>query len=125
MAEDTNTVPTETTELAAPVKKTRAPRQKKEVVAKDVVAGVAAAPVETAKPTGRRGKRATTASTKPAAAPKATRAKRTAKVDATPAAVDGFDDLIKLEQENQSLRKQLAGKLRAENADLRKKLGQA
>jgi len=37
---------------------------------------------------------------------------------------DGFADLIKLEEENKSLRKQLSEKLRAENADLRKRLGQ-
>ena len=37
---------------------------------------------------------------------------------------DGFADLIKLEEENRSLRKQLSEKLRAENADLRKRLGQ-
>jgi len=32
-------------------------------------------------------------------------------------------DLLKLEEENQVLRKQLGDKLRAENVDLRKKLG--
>jgi hypothetical protein len=37
---------------------------------------------------------------------------------------DGFADLIKLEEENKSLRKQLSEKLRAENADLRKRLEQ-
>ncbi|WP_105373400.1 transcriptional regulator [Neorhizobium huautlense] len=38
------------------------------------------------------------------------------------AAVDEFADLLQLEEENQRLRKQLAEKLRAENADLRKRL---
>jgi cell shape-determining protein MreC len=45
-------------------------------------------------------------------------------VAATPstAVVDEFADLLQLEEENQRLRKQLAEKLRAENADLRKRL---
>lgn len=36
---------------------------------------------------------------------------------------DEFADLVALEEENQRLRKLLAEKLRAENADLRKRLG--
>jgi putative transposase len=36
---------------------------------------------------------------------------------------DEFADLVQLEEENQRLRKILAEKLRAENADLRKRLG--
>lgn len=36
---------------------------------------------------------------------------------------DEFADLIQLEEENKRLRKALSDKLRAENADLRKKLG--
>lgn len=38
------------------------------------------------------------------------------------AAVDEFADLLQLEEENQKLRKLLSEKLRAENADLRKRL---
>jgi hypothetical protein len=38
---------------------------------------------------------------------------------------DEFADLLALEQENLALRKQLSEKLRAENADLRKRLGKA
>jgi hypothetical protein len=38
------------------------------------------------------------------------------------AAVDEIADLLQLEEENQRLRKLLAEKLRAENADLRKRL---
>ena len=41
----------------------------------------------------------------------------------TPVGAAGLADLIELESENQKLRKSLAEKLRAENADLRKKLG--
>lgn len=38
-------------------------------------------------------------------------------------AIDEFADLLQLEEENKRLRKTLAEKLRAENADLRKRLG--
>ncbi|OWK25349.1 hypothetical protein AJ87_11060 [Rhizobium yanglingense] len=44
-------------------------------------------------------------------------------VQATVPATDEVADLIQLEEENKSLRKTLADKLRAENADLRKRLG--
>ncbi|AHK47191.1 putative SyrB-like regulator (plasmid) [Ensifer adhaerens OV14] len=37
--------------------------------------------------------------------------------------MDEMADLIQLEEENKRLRKTLADKLRAENADLRKRLG--
>ena len=47
-------------------------------------------------------------------------------VQAAPAApvtaIDEMADLLQLEEENQRLRKLLAEKLRAENADLRKRL---
>jgi putative transposase len=126
MAEDTSIAPTETAEAVAPVKKTRAPRQKKEAVAKDVAADVVAAPAEPAKPAGGRAKEVKAAPAKTEVAPKATRAKRTPKAETAPAVVaDALDDLITLEEENKRLRKQLAEKLRGENADLRKKLGHA
>jgi putative transposase len=38
--------------------------------------------------------------------------------------VDGFSELLQLEEENTRLRKALSEKLRAENADLRKRLGE-
>ena len=50
--------------------------------------------------------------------PKAVRAATAAPV----AAIDGTSDLLQLEEENQRLRKLLAEKLRAENANLRKRL---
>ncbi|QND46093.1 SyrB-like regulator (plasmid) [Rhizobium lusitanum] len=54
--------------------------------------------------------------------PKAVRqAKAPAKVPVT--AADEMAELIQLEEENRQLRKALAEKLRAENADLRKRLG--
>ncbi len=64
-----------------------------------------------------------------AAAPaKKTRAPRVAKAakpanSASPVAIDDLADLLQLEEENQKLRKQLAEKLRSENADLKKRLG--
>lgn len=126
MAEDNSIAPTETAEAVAPVKKTRAPRQKKEAVAKDVATGVVATPTEAAKPVGGRAKKVKAAPAKTEVAPKATRAKRSPKAETVSAIVaDELDDLIKLEEENQRLRKQLAEKLRGENADLRKKLGHA
>jgi putative transposase len=126
MAEDNSIAPTETAEVAAPVKKTRAPRQKKDVVAKDVATDVVAASTESAKPARGRAKKAKAAPAKAEVAPKAARAKRTPKAETAPAVVaDALDDLITLEEENQRLRKLLAEKLRGENADLRKKLGHA
>jgi hypothetical protein len=50
-------------------------------------------------------------------------AKQVAKVPAT--AIEEMADLVQLEEENKRLRKALAGKLRAENSDLRKRLGLA
>lgn len=50
-------------------------------------------------------------------------AKRAEQRAAPVAALDEMADLIELEEENKRLRKTLAEKLRAENADLRKRLG--
>jgi len=53
-------------------------------------------------------------------------AKLSAGPSTTPAtAVDEMADLLKLEEENRSLRGQLSEKLRTENADLRRRLAQA
>ncbi|NNU38596.1 transcriptional regulator [Rhizobium sophorae] len=131
MAEENNTAPATT--VAAPVetpavKKTRAPRQKKAVDAPtDVSSQAAAAPAESVKAAMGRGRKAKAVVAKPDAAAKATRAKRTPKAvvqpQSTPVAVlDEIEDLIKLEEENQRLRKLLAEKLRNENADLRRRL---
>jgi len=121
MAEDNSIAPTETAEVAAPVKKTRVPRQKK-----DVATDVVAASTESAKPARGRAKKVKAAPAKAEVAPKAARAKLTPKAETAPVVVaDALDDLITLEEENQRLRKLLAEKLRGENADLRKKLGQA
>ncbi|AHG49007.1 hypothetical protein RLEG12_08690 (plasmid) [Rhizobium leguminosarum bv. trifolii CB782] len=132
MAEENITAPAVAVGVAAPVetpavKKTRAPRQKKGVVAAPaVVPSQAAAPAESVKVARGRGRKGKAVAAKPEVAAKATRAKRTPKAvqpQTTPvAALDEIEDLIKLEEENQRLRKLLAEKLRNENADLRKRL---
>ena len=98
--------------VSAPAKKTRGPGKKKPVASE----GAVTVPVA----------KAPAASKKPAAIANAEPAKRgPRKVDAAPAPIDGFSELLKLEEENQKLRKALSEKLRAENAELRKKLGTA
>lgn len=107
------------------VKKTRGPRRPKNAIGAAVNAenGIADKP---AKKT--RAKRGT--KTAEAKAPRAPRVSNRSgsttmlPASASPTAVDEFADLLGLEEENRSLRKQLAEKLRAENADLRKRLGQ-
>ncbi|RUM20661.1 hypothetical protein EFQ99_28965 [Rhizobium vallis] len=132
MAEENNTAPAVAAGVAAvetpAVKKTRAPRQKKAVAAPaDVPSKAAAAPAESVKAASGRGRRAKAVVAKSEVAAKATRAKRTPKAAVQPqtpavAVLDEIEDLIKLEEENQRLRKLLAEKLRNENADLRRRL---
>ncbi|CAN7770483.1 hypothetical protein LJR245_007509 [Rhizobium leguminosarum] len=95
--------------VSAPVKKTRGPGKKK-------AATSAPSTAEPAAIASGRVKKATTAKAQPAK-PAAQKA------EVAPIETDGFADLLKLEEENQKLRKALSDKLRAENADLRKKLG--
>lgn len=93
------------------VKKTRSSGKKTAATSAPVAAkpaGKASAPV----------KRATAAKARPV---KQTRQN----VGTAPIYTDGFADLLKLEEENQKLRKALSDKLRSENAELRKKLGTA
>ncbi len=85
------------------VKKTRAKRGSKNTAAE-------------VKPVARRGGRKAKAAVESTVEP-ATRA-----VSPITAAGEEMEDLLQLEQENQRLRKLLAEKLRAENADLRKRL---
>jgi len=96
--------------VSAPAKKTRAPRKKAASASEAVVAAPAAKTPASAK------KAAPVAKSQPAK-----RAPRSTVAAASNA--DGFSDLLKLEKENQKLRKSRSDKLRAENADLRKKLG--
>jgi hypothetical protein len=98
------------TSVSGPAKKTRGPGKKKLAAGQaTVTAPAAAAPAPS--------KKAETVA-------KAQPIKRGArKAEAAPVEIDGFSELLKLEQENQKLRQALSEKLRAENADLRKKLG--
>lgn len=111
-------------------KKQRAPRRAKAAP----VAKAASAPAEAAsdaKPRGRRaakaGRPAAVAKDKPAAAKTkaVAAAAKPGRKSAKPAASakDEVNDLVQLEQENKRLRQALAEKLRAENADLRKRIG--
>jgi hypothetical protein len=117
-------------DVAPAEKKKRQPRRAKAATeAATVVADVADAAKPAKKTRAKRGSK-----TDAAKAPAVSTRKRVAKaVAASPATnvgakasnhIDDFADLIKLEEENKRLRKQLSEKLRAENADLRKRLGQ-
>ena len=113
----------------APVKQ-RKPRTKKVAAQTDPsqVAGAASDDTDATAGKTRRGRKAkaipaaSLAKSKPLS-----RASKT--LDAAPAApvvaIDDMAELLRLEEENRSLRKQLSEKLRAENADLRKRLNLA
>ncbi|PSS60573.1 SyrB-like regulator [Ensifer sp. NM-2] len=131
MADENNIELTETTAPAElPPKKRRGPRPKN--VASETTAEAPGANV--AQPA--RGRRKRSEKSEDAPAPTTTKAKNTAKgagktqtpkpATEPPAPVfDDIADLLQLEEENARLRKALAEKLRAENADLRKRLGLA
>ncbi|CAN7587784.1 transcriptional regulator [Pararhizobium sp. LjRoot235] len=130
MADENNTMTdADTPAAAAPEvpKKERKPRARKAVPEKASVAVSAqpAAASNTAAGKQKRGRKAKadegTMSAKRAPAKRAPKTVQTATAPST-AAVDEFADLLQLEEENQRLRKLLAEKLRAENADLRKRL---
>jgi putative transposase len=141
MADDTNIIPaaeTATTDASSKTKekKTRAPRKPKAAVEAVADTSVSAPAKKTRGPGRKAAAPKETAAAAPAAkapvpakraaalkAPPVKRAPQ--KTVATKVASDGFADLLKLEEENQTLRKALSDKLRAENADLRKKLGVA
>ena len=132
MVEDENTSNgTENQVVEAPVeiaepKKKRAPRRSPAEMA-------AAATAKSQKATGKtsaKAKAVTPAMDLPIAAYKKPVAKTTgARPSQAPTtlstAADEMADLVKLEEENRTLRGQLSEKLRAENADLRRRLGQA
>jgi hypothetical protein len=122
---ESSTAPSSPTPAEEPKKK-RAPRRSKEEIAADLAAKQlsksarkpktsAAADVAAVQTVQSKG-------AKTPAAPKAAPALKPVTKPA-PASSDDFADLLALEVENQKLRKSLAEKLRAENADLRKKLG--
>ncbi len=132
MPEETNvTLVGGATENTRPEKKTRAPRKLK-AIAEAAAPSSTSAPVK--KPRGRRKKveEGNVLPPVPVATEKVARAKSAKtqpakrgprKVETTAPASDDFADLLKLEEENQKLRKALSDKLRAENVELRKKLG--
>lgn len=123
-----DTAVTEAPVEAIAAKKKRAPRRSPAEIA------AAAAAKSKGKTSGTTDKPAKPATANPSALTNSTikgsaKAKLPAKsakaeIAAAPAA-DEFMDLLQLEEENKGLRKALSEKLRAENADLRKRLGQA
>lgn len=130
MADENNTmIDTDTPAVAAPdvPKKERKPRAKK-AAAETASAAVSAQPATASNAVADKPKRGRKAkSDKGATSAKRAPVKRAPKVAQAAtapsvAAVDEFADLLQLEEENQRLRKLLAEKLRAENADLRKRL---
>jgi hypothetical protein len=132
MADETMTETTATTEapaVAPAEKKTRKPRAPKavaEMAISEVPPSIAEQPVK--KTRAKRGSKAVMIKAIEAAESKkvATRKPRIEAAATAPiATVDDIADLIKLEEENKQLRKELSDKLRSENADLRKRLGKA
>lgn len=130
MADENDTIPdADAPAAAAPdvPKKQRKPRAKKaaaETQSAEVTAEPVAAP-NTPAVKQRRGRKAK--SDGGVVKAKRTPVKRGPKAVQTvavpsPAAIDEMADLLQLEEENRRLRKLLAEKLRAENADLRKRL---
>ncbi|EJT01561.1 hypothetical protein [Rhizobium sp. CCGE 510] len=132
MADETATItkadgPTVVETPIAP-KKQRKPRTKKVAALETGSADATAEPAEALVGAGgvkRRGRKVNAieaaASAKRAPVRRAPKAAQTAPA-APLTAVDEMADLLQLEEENQRLRKLLAEKLRAENADLRKRL---
>lgn len=101
-------------------KKERKPRARKAVAATASSVEVAAKPAAGQAKRGRKPKSPETVS-----AAKRAPVKRARKTAASAVAIDEMAGLLQLEEENQKLRKQLAEKLRAENADLKKRLNLA
>ncbi|OWV73023.1 transcriptional regulator [Rhizobium sp. R634] len=130
MADENNTMSdADTPAAAAPdvLKKERKPRARK-AAPETASAAVSAQPAAASNAAAGRRKRGPKAQAdEGATSAKRARVKRAPKVvqavtAPSVAAVDEFADLLQLEEENQRLRKLLAEKLRAENADLRKRL---
>lgn len=112
------------TGAASTPKKTRKPRTPK-VATSDAIASE----VPSKKPRAKRGSKATAETTAKPGRRKQVRNVPSAPQEATVVATstgqhDDIASLVQLEEENKSLRKQLFEKLNAENADLRKRLGQ-
>jgi len=119
-----------TTAKAVDLKKQRSPRRQKTAV--DERVAVEASNPAKPKGRGKRGERVTREAgiaglaTRKAASTNATRKATPPEQMASSAPafdLDEMADLLQVEEENRRLRKALAEKLRAENADLRKRLG--
>ncbi|SMF60908.1 hypothetical protein SAMN02982989_1138 [Xaviernesmea oryzae] len=133
MADENNTMTdADTPPVAAPdvAKKERKPRGRK-AVPETASAAVSAQPAGASNAAaGKQKRRRKAKSDEGAVSAKRVPVKRAPKAvqEATAPSVpagDEFADLLQLEEENQRLRKMLAEKLRAENADLRKRLNLA
>ncbi|MBY3089011.1 transcriptional regulator [Rhizobium laguerreae] len=130
MADEKDTTTNADTPAAAAsdvAKKVRKPRAKKVVPATASVAVSAEPAVASGSAVGkqkRRRKAKPDEGTTSAKRAPVKRAPKAVSIAAAPsvAAIDEIADLLQLEEENQRLRKLLAEKLRAENADLRKRL---
>jgi hypothetical protein len=128
MADDTDTIDdAEAPALEeAPVaqKKQRKPRAKKTSLGAgtDTVAETASGGIDGRKKRGRKAGVSEGPAAAKRRAPKVTPEVDQIADEVVPSAGDEMTDLLQLEAENQKLRKLLAEKLRAENADLRKKL---
>lgn len=127
MADENNTMTK--TDAAAVVETPIAEKKQRKPRAKKTVPDAASVEAVSDKATGtpekqRRGrKQKSTASATTARAPRVARDPKVVQaVPAASTAIDEMADLLRLEEENQRLRKLLAEKLRAENADLRKRL---
>jgi hypothetical protein len=108
-------------EAPAAAKKQRKPRAKKTTVVATTAASAAGA-LDGRKKRGRKARASESPAQVEPTAPKLTPTSDQIGGDAATSAGDEMIDLLQLEAENQELRKMLAEKLRAENADLRKKL---
>ncbi|WP_430256911.1 transcriptional regulator [Neorhizobium sp. DAR64872/K0K18] len=124
MADDTETL--NDVEMPAPeeepiaAKKQRKPRAKKTSVVATTAEGTAG--TDGRKKRGRKPRVSVDPTPVEPAAPKLAPTPDRIADDAATSSRDEMADLLQLEAENQKLRKMLAEKLRAENADLRKKL---
>jgi hypothetical protein len=131
MADENNTMTDANTPAMAALdapRKERKPRRTNRVAGEIASAAVSVQPAvdsDAAAGTQKRGRKPKSGdvgtSVKRAAARRAPKNSEAA-VTLSMVAVDEFADLVRLEAENQKLRKLLAEKLRAENADLRKRL---
>jgi len=130
MADDINTNDIEIGGATGPAesvaKKTRAPRRPKNTIGAASNAENASSDKPIKKTRAKRGSGKIARAQKAAvlASSQGRPAAPTKQAEIESVAIDEIADLLALEEENRDLRKQLSEKLRAENAELRKRLGQ-